>query len=733
MNLITLTDSYKFSHWQCYPQGTQKIFSYLEARGGEYPETLFFGLQYYLKEYLDAGICLADIKEAKEWAAFHGVPFNEKGWLDLLNKHGFADLPLEINAVPEGKLYPTGAVLMTIENTDERFPWLTNWMETLLMKVWYPTTVATKSYYVKQIIKGAYEKSSDSDFVDFSYHNFGDRGSSSVESAMVGGMAHLTQFSGTDNFNSVIGLEKYYGIKKGGSIPACYDSETEVLTENGFIKFTDLPVGVKVAQYGEDGIVSFVIPSSVYNMPYSGEMVKWSKDGLNYINLLVTPNHKMVGISNITDKIKLFEAGSKRGYSSKTCLPVAGISLSSQNRLAAIDKLRIAFQADGSFPARAAAYKSGQIRFNIKKERKVNRLTDILNEVGVKYSKTKLANGYHDFWIVTNEVFTKDFSWVNLENYQEWFDEFIAELQYWDGTKKSNCIIYSSINKDCVDRVQAVCALSGHKTHYSSQQDKRENRQLLHTVTIQKKSTVVGERIKKELVNYNGTVHCVSVPSKMLIVRRNNVVNICGNTEHSTITSWGRENELQAIEHWLEINKGSPIIACVMDSYDIYKAVDYVTTTLKDKIESPEYPIFVIRPDSGEPVPVLTKILFLMEENKVGFKVNSKGFKVFDKYRIIWGDGITPKQILVILNFVISQGYSAENIAFGSGGDLMQNLNRDTCKFAIKCSAAKINGDYVDVFKDPITDHGKKSKAGVLTSPELQTVFLNGTVYERGI
>ncbi len=419
MNLITLTDSYKLSHFNQYPEGTEKIHSYMESRGGEYLATVFFGAQYYLKEYLSKPITAGDIEEAAQLAEFHGVPFNRGGWARILHTHN-GYIPLEIKAVPENQLYPCGTVLMTIENTDPELPWLTNWFETLLMKVWYPTTIATKAYYVREILKGAFVKSSDSENIDFQYHNFGDRGSSSPESAMIGGMAHLTQFSGTDNLNSVLALKKYYGLERGWSIPA---------------------------------------------------------------------------------------------------------------------------------------------------------------------------------------------------------------------------------------------------------------------------------------------------------------------TEHSTVTSWGKESEFEMYDHYIRSYMGKPLIACVMDSYDIYAAVDYITTgTRKSKIESINGPTFVIRPDSGEPKEVLAKILSIMEKNEVAYNTNSKGYKVFDKYRIIWGDGITPKTINQILNFIIWKGYAAENIAFGSGGDLMQNLNRDTCRFAIKCSAARVNGKWRDVFKDPVTDSGKKSKAGVQTSDDLKTVYFNGEV-----
>ena len=118
-----------------------------------------------------------------------------------------------------------------------------------------------------------------------------------------------------------------------------------------------------------------------------------------------------------------------------------------------------------------------------------------------------------------------------------------------------------------------------------------------------------------------------------------------------------------------------------------------------------------------------------MENNISSYKLNSKGFIVFDKYRIIWGDGVTPEQIknilerytnpsidilkeIEIFDMIGFKGFSAENFAFGSGGDLMQNVNRDTCKFAIKCSAIKVNGQWRDVYKDPITDKGKTSLKG---------------------
>ena len=414
---IMLTDSYKLSHFNQYPPNMAAMQSYLESRGGEYNAIPFFGLKYYVDNYLDT-ILDIDVEEADFFAKMHGVSFN-RGGFNYISELGY--WPVKIIAKPEGTICRPNDVLMTIESTDENVPWVANYLETLLMKVWYPCTVAAKAYHVHKIIEKQYDSiGADKVGIDFVYHNFGDRGSTSVEAAALGGIAHLTSFKGTDNFN---------------------------------------------------------------------------------------------------------------------CLRLA-------------------------------------------------------------------------------------------------------------------------------------CNLYGDETG-------------------------VG----------------FSIPA----------------TEHSTVTSWGKTDEYVMIAKYLENYKNSPIIACVLDSYNIFSAVDFVTSHLKAKIESPEYPIFVIRPDSGNPLDVIPSLLSIMEVNNVGYSVHEhrgREYRLFNKYRIIWGDGIDPQTIDNILSLVISLGYSPANFAFGSGGDLMQKVDRDTCKFAIKCCAVKFKGEdkFRSVGKEPLHDGFKKSKMGY------QTVE-NGIVY----
>src|SRR5437016_4241469 len=133
MNFLLRTDSYKFTHWKQYPPNTTAIYSYLESRGGMFPASVFFGLQYYLKAYVQGPVFTKqDITQADEFCRQHFGRdlFNRHGWTRLLQKHGGC-LPVRIRAVPEGSVVSNLNVLATIENTDPDFPWLTNYLETL--------------------------------------------------------------------------------------------------------------------------------------------------------------------------------------------------------------------------------------------------------------------------------------------------------------------------------------------------------------------------------------------------------------------------------------------------------------------------------------------------------------------------------------------------------------------------------------------------------------------------
>lgn len=218
--------------------------------------------------------------------------------------------------------------------------------------------------------------------------------------------------------------------------------------------------------------------------------------------------------------------------------------------------------------------------------------------------------------------------------------------------------------------------------------------------------------------------------------------------EHSSITSWGKENEVEAYRNMLkQFAKPGALVACVSDSYDIYNACDKLWgDSLKQEVID-SGAVVIIRPDSGNPPDVVLKCIQILD-SKFGSKLNSKGFKVLNNVRVIQGDGINENSINKILAVLMTNGYSASNIAFGMGGQLLQAHNRDTLKFAMKCSSITVDGEERDVFKDPVTDPGKSSKAGRLdlvkwANGKFETVKLPAgkianefsvmkTVYENG-
>ncbi|MEC7118935.1 MAG: nicotinate phosphoribosyltransferase [Pseudomonadota bacterium] len=229
-NLLLDSDSYKASHWLQYPPDTRYISSYIEPRGGVFEQTVFFGLQAYLLEYLSKPITQQDIDEADLLLTAHGVPFYRAGWQYILDQYQ-GRLPIQIEAVPEGMRVPCQNAVVQVINTDPACYWLTSFLETALLRaVWYPSTVATQSWQCREIIRAAMEKSCDSlDGLPFKLHDFGARGVSSQESAALGGLAHLVNFAGTDTLSALIAASRWYGMRQpdqvaGFSIPAAEHS-----------------------------------------------------------------------------------------------------------------------------------------------------------------------------------------------------------------------------------------------------------------------------------------------------------------------------------------------------------------------------------------------------------------------------------------------------------------------------------------------------------------------------
>jgi nicotinamide phosphoribosyltransferase len=210
-----------------FPENYIKMMSYYESRKKD-SFNVFFGLSYYVKKYFGRQITQQNLEEFSDIANMHVSCFNRSQFQEIIDKHnGF--FPVTIKAPLEGAIVESGNPLIIVENNDMSMPWVTNYIETVLSNIWYPITIATNSFKLKQKIKIYYEDTCDNlNGLDFCVHDFGARSATSPESAAIGGLANLTSFKGTDTIGSLVYGKKYYREECAGfSVPA---SEHSIMT-----------------------------------------------------------------------------------------------------------------------------------------------------------------------------------------------------------------------------------------------------------------------------------------------------------------------------------------------------------------------------------------------------------------------------------------------------------------------------------------------------------------------
>lgn len=233
-----LCDFYKVSHKDQYPTGSQFVFSTLTPRSNRYfpraDKVVVFGIQSFIKKYLidyfNTHFFSRDkedvVAEYKRFIAFTlGSPKVDATHIEELHDLGY--LPIRVNALPEGTRAPIKVPVLTIENTDERFFWLTNYLETILSnETWLPMTSATIAYAYRELLdKYALKTTGTTEGVGFQGHDFSMRGMGAFESSVNSGMGHLLSFLGTDTIPAIAGMEQYYNANietelVGTSIPA---------------------------------------------------------------------------------------------------------------------------------------------------------------------------------------------------------------------------------------------------------------------------------------------------------------------------------------------------------------------------------------------------------------------------------------------------------------------------------------------------------------------------------
>lgn len=317
----------------------------------------------------------------------------------------------------------------------------------------------------------------------------------------------------------------------------CYAEGTEILTSKGWKDFRDLSYEDKVANYWDDKSVTFENPSDIIESSYSGKMVHIHN---GRYDSLVTPNHRVVYDDYYTNSIRVKQAD-KIGLNNHK-VPVSGVKKNGLQNLSVRDKLKIAFQSDGTVMNNGNFTKDGVCyRFHLKKKRKIDRLINLCLSNEIRHTITDSSvEGFSDLYIWYPELFDKTFNEYDLSELStNWCREFINEISYYDGTplEEGRLLRYMNTNTDAIEKIFAIGVLGNYRVSRYISDGKSgfgkfaENPKPCHYLNFVDINYVTGRELKKEFVNYNGNIYCVTVPSGMVIVRYNDKVTVSGNSQ----------------------------------------------------------------------------------------------------------------------------------------------------------------------------------------------------------
>jgi len=327
-----ICDFYKVSHKELYPEGTEIIYSTFTPRSNKYfpiaDEVVVFGIQGFIKKYLINYFNehffnrpKEDVVNEYERVIKYTLGEQYVDSTHIAELHDLGYLPIKVQALEEGTLAPIKVPVLTIENTNPKFFWLTNYLETIIStETWQAMTSATISHqYRKLLDEYAIKTVGNTDGVDFQGHDFSMRGLSSVESAMLSGAGHLLSFTGTDTIPAIIYLEEFYGgnIENeliGASIPATehsimssytsadgerdeYEAYKRIITEihpNGFVSIVS-------DTYDFWKVITETIPSLKEEIMNRNGRVVIRPDSGNPVDILCGKSNYNVDLTNEYD------------------------------------------------------------------------------------------------------------------------------------------------------------------------------------------------------------------------------------------------------------------------------------------------------------------------------------------------------------------------------------------------------------------------------------------------
>lgn len=320
-------------------------------------------------------------------------------------------------------------------------------------------------------------------------------------------------------------------------VDECFRDGSEVLTQRGFIDFKELNDDDLVAQYEDSGNIKFVNPSRRITRHHKGKMVNIVKD---HFYSSVTPNHRRV-FSDHNDALKVELAS--EGFRTNWGIPKSGIKVGGNNESKSLIGLACMLQADGN-----ANFKKGVAywKIGVKKVRKIKRIEEIFKDLGVKYTKYDPdAIGRVSFYIgrmddhpvmrfidEQTKTFNKEIV-IGLDF--ESMSAFQDELIFWDGSSKGHSDVYCTTNKENAELAQTVAHMIGFSANINTSKDNRkESYKDYYRVYYSAKTKTTLQKVKDTEEDYDGLVHCVTVPSGMIMVRQGGYVHVSGNCQNMT-------------------------------------------------------------------------------------------------------------------------------------------------------------------------------------------------------
>ena len=526
-------------------------------------------------------------------------------------------------------------------------------------------------------------------------------------------MGMLAYVSDTFNYyalvNKILPVLKDIIISRDGKCvlrPDCYSSDTQTLTPSGWKFFKDLSTNDLVAQVLDDGSYDFIKPLKIVNSYYKGKMFHF-KDFHGKVDQLVTPDHRMIYKQiNPTTKepveIIKFAKDMKNQGNGFNYFERSAKAIDRGIKLTDFERLNIAFQADGSYTTKS----NSRIRFSFSKQRKIERLANLLDSLNLTYKIYVSSDKRTTFNIhVDSSLMFKDFNWVDTQALcSNWCEEFLEELKYWDSSiRNEGRFKYDTTTQSCSSVVELI-ALSAGKGVFTSRtvDDRKEHFLDIYTSNILDSNKAGGQSWTKEEVDYDDTVHCVQVPTGRLLVKRNQSIMVCGNSGDPEIIVLGHDKTVNQLVSALPVNS-------------FYRINDH--TYIKSETGSHELVANEKIIDIGYEQKGTIKAL----EEIFGTTVNSKGYKELPpQIGIVYGDGINYERMGSIYKRLTERGYAVNCICMAAGAYMLSgSITRDSLSLVVKASQTRIGDKLQPVYKDPITDQGKTSPSGFLKVTEI--------------